>query len=262
MPRKDLTLSSKIALLDKIKSQPLNTSQRRLAEITGVPKSTISRLLQQENQLREELALLDGQTGTFKRKREGKNPDVEEALDQWFSVINGGGVKITGKILKAKSEELANLLGHSDFKATDGWLSRWKARHNIKLKRTHGEKGSADIIQNYFAVCGFTPLDIPEILSDEENEINYQGFSTIDNNLPCYDENQDCKDAIVKVIKLKDEKRDEDDNDDPPVTNQEAKKCIAGLQRYFMQKGNEGSPTSALNTCADFVERQICKKKR
>ena len=82
MPRNDLTLSSKIALLDKIKRQPFNTSHCWLAELTGVPKSTISRLIQQENQLRDEWALREGQAGTSKRKREGKDPDVEEALDQ------------------------------------------------------------------------------------------------------------------------------------------------------------------------------------
>ena len=104
MPRNDMTLSSKIALLDKIKSQPFNTSHRRLAEITGVPKSTISRLLRQENHLREELVLQEGQAGTSKRKSEGKDPDVEEALDQWFSIVSGRGVNISGPILKAKSE--------------------------------------------------------------------------------------------------------------------------------------------------------------
>ena len=31
---------------------------------------------------------------------------------------------------------------------------------------------------------------------------------------------------------------------------------------YFMQEGNEGSPTSALNTCADFVEVKSYKNKR
>ncbi|XP_035212025.1 tigger transposable element-derived protein 6-like [Stegodyphus dumicola] len=484
MPRNDLTLSSKIALLDKIKSQPPNTSYRRLAEITGVPKSTISRVLRQESQLREELVLQEGQAGTSKRKREGKDPDVEEALDQWFSIVSGRGVNINGPILKAKSEELAKKLGRNDFKATDGWLSRWKTRHNIKFKKAHGEKGSADkesseqwkttkiptflenfcaddiynadetglyyratpdgslcykhialtgykkamdritvlcctnmsgtdkrklliigksarprcfkglsmeglpveyhanknawmtseifrnwltswdrnlqhkkrkillivdncaahphldnlqniqleflppnttslmqpmdmgviknfktlyrgklvnyilesidenllttsttareisskisllqaiqfvadswraikatTIQNCFTNCGFKPLEISENLSNEENEdmlqvpicINYEEFSTIDNNLPCYDDNENCEDSIVEGIKSKHGKLDEDDDDDDespvPVTNQEAKKCIATLQRYFMQEGNEGSPASAL----------------
>ena len=121
MPRKDLSLANKIALLDKIKSQPINTSQRRLVEITGVPKTTIVRLLHQQHQLREEWALHEGKSETSqKRKREGKDPDVEEALDQWFSIVTGRGVRISGPILKSKSEELAKKLGHNDFTATDG----------------------------------------------------------------------------------------------------------------------------------------------
>ena len=93
-------------------------------EITGVPKRTIVRLLHQQHQLREEWALHEGKSGTSqKRKREGKDPDVEEALDQWFSIVTGRGVRISGPILKSKSEELAKKLGHNDFTATDGWLS-------------------------------------------------------------------------------------------------------------------------------------------
>ncbi|KII66595.1 hypothetical protein RF11_03437 [Thelohanellus kitauei] len=135
----DVTLSNKISLLDKIKSQPLNTSYRLLAEITAGPKSTISRVLRQESQR------------TFKIKREGKDPEVEEALDQWSSIVSGKGVSINGPILKAKSEELAKQLGRNDFKATDGWLSRWKARHNTKFKKALGEKGSADNERNFSA---------------------------------------------------------------------------------------------------------------
>ncbi|KII71961.1 hypothetical protein RF11_08494 [Thelohanellus kitauei] len=129
MPRNDLTLSSKISLLDKIKSQPLNKSYHRLAEITGVPKSTISRVLRQK---------------TFKRKREWKDLDVEEALDQLFSIVSGKGVNINGPVLKEKSEELAKKLSRNDFKAIDSWLSQWKARHNITFKKAQYEKGIAD----------------------------------------------------------------------------------------------------------------------
>ncbi|KII73530.1 hypothetical protein RF11_05356 [Thelohanellus kitauei] len=54
------------------------------------------------------------------------------------------GVNINDPILKPKSEELDIKLGRNDFKATDGWLSRWKARHYIQFKKAHGEKGSVD----------------------------------------------------------------------------------------------------------------------
>jgi len=144
MPRKDLTLKNKIVILDEIKRQPSNTSFRDLAEIINVPKTTISRLLKNEKQLRDEWMSHKEKPGTSKRKREGKDPDVEEALDQWFSAVTQRGVSISGLILKAKAEELAKKFDHCDFVATDGWLSRWKTRHNIKFKKLHGEKSSAD----------------------------------------------------------------------------------------------------------------------
>ncbi|KAK9736144.1 Tc5 transposase DNA-binding domain [Popillia japonica] len=138
MPRKDLTLQTKIAILDKIKNQPANTSQRKLAELTGIQKSTISHLIQQENQLRNEWTLQQGKAKTSKRKRDGEDPDVEEALDQWFSLVTERGVCISGPVLTAKSKDLAGKLGHNNLKATDRWLSRWKVRHGIKFKKMHG----------------------------------------------------------------------------------------------------------------------------
>ncbi|KII69397.1 Tigger transposable element-derived protein 4 [Thelohanellus kitauei] len=115
MPRNDITLSSKIALLDKIKSQPLNTSYRRLAEITGVPKSTISRLYDKKvNCVRNRYYKKDKQEHSKENAR-WKDPDMEEALDQWFPIVSGKGVNINGPTLKTKPEELAKKLGRNDF---------------------------------------------------------------------------------------------------------------------------------------------------
>jgi hypothetical protein len=44
------------------------------------------------------------------------------------------------------------------------------------------------------------------------------------------------------------------------VTNQDARKFIAGLRLYFLQEGSEGSPISALETCADSVHLQSVKR--
>jgi DNA-binding IclR family transcriptional regulator len=46
-----MTLADKIALLEKLKNQPPNTSDHQLAEISGVPKSTIARVTQQQEKL-------------------------------------------------------------------------------------------------------------------------------------------------------------------------------------------------------------------
>jgi hypothetical protein len=46
MPKRDLTLADKIALLEQIKNQPPNTSHYQLVEITGVPKCTTAHVIQ------------------------------------------------------------------------------------------------------------------------------------------------------------------------------------------------------------------------
>jgi predicted HTH transcriptional regulator len=70
--------------LNKLKNQPPNTSRRQLEEITGVPKSTIARVIQEK--LHDECTLRHGQQGTSQKpKREGKDPDVEEAI----SIVTG-----------------------------------------------------------------------------------------------------------------------------------------------------------------------------
>lgn len=130
-------------LLNKIKSQPHATSYRRVSEITGIPKSTISRVLQQE------LHLLNR-----KHCKKNKLEHTKETRKEWsvrgrsaksmVSSVSSRGVNIHAPIFKAKSEELDKKLGSIDFKATDGWLSRWKVRRNIKFRRSHGVKGSSD----------------------------------------------------------------------------------------------------------------------
>jgi DNA-binding transcriptional MocR family regulator len=76
-----------MALHEQIENQPPNTSHRQLAEITGVPKSTIARAVQQQEKLRDERKLRRGQHGTFrKRKGESRDADVEEAHKVYVSV--------------------------------------------------------------------------------------------------------------------------------------------------------------------------------
>ena len=45
-----------------------------------------------------------------KRKRSGKDADVEEALNQWLRAVLARSVRISGPMLKAKAEEFARRL--------------------------------------------------------------------------------------------------------------------------------------------------------
>ena len=64
---------------------------------------------------------------------------------QWFGQLRARGALISDRLLVEKARELAEKLSIADFKASDGWLAKFKKRHNIKLQRPHGESGAADL---------------------------------------------------------------------------------------------------------------------
>ena len=152
-----------------------------------VSRSTIGRLLNQEQDLRE-ILLQKERMKQGKRQRSGKDPEVEEALNKWFKSVLDKGVRISGVILRSKAEEFAVRLGKPGFVATEGWLSRWKARHQIKAKRIHGEKSSADFEGAEFWVSTVLPQLLQEytpenIYNADETGLYYR--ATPDSSL-CY----------------------------------------------------------------------------
>jgi Tc5 transposase DNA-binding domain len=53
-------------------------------------------------------------------------------------------VKLGQSFFQEKAREIANLFGLNGFKASSGWLTRFKLRHSISLKRIQGEAGDID----------------------------------------------------------------------------------------------------------------------
>ncbi|XP_064462148.1 tigger transposable element-derived protein 6-like [Ornithodoros turicata] len=68
---------------------------------------------------------------------------MEEALCKRFVDVRGRNIPISGAALTSKARQLAFLLGHEDFNPGNGWLHRFKARHNIKFERIVGEAEAA-----------------------------------------------------------------------------------------------------------------------
>jgi hypothetical protein len=137
--RKTLSLAERVDVIKRLES---NESQASVAKGFVVHPSAISRIMKQKD-----LILNDWQNNTNpdrKRKRTGKAEDVEEALLRWFSQARSRQVPVSGPMLMEKANCLAEGLGLSDFKATVGWLERWKERKGIQFKKQHGEKQDAD----------------------------------------------------------------------------------------------------------------------
>ena len=121
--RNELSLQEKIEMLDKVMKQP-HSSQREIAELFKIPRSTLTRLINKEEELRSKWGEVscNGQKPTKKLKclRKGKDPEVDTALNDWFGTVTSRGQKLSGPVLNEKAEDLAKKLGNPNFVATEG----------------------------------------------------------------------------------------------------------------------------------------------
>ena len=140
--RKSLTALQKkeICLAKQIAPFPTNQD---LANAYGIGKSTVGDIL---NEKEKWLTIDDNSSDANKKKRRNLlYDDIDQALAIWMEQALDARLDLSGDILKEKAMTFAELLNKNDFKASEGWFSGFKERHNIKEYVKHGEAGSAPI---------------------------------------------------------------------------------------------------------------------
>ena len=84
-----------LSLKAKLKKTPPNSSQRELAEICKLPRNTLTRLINKEEELRSRWCEVfwhcHKPAKKLKRLRKGKAPEVDTALNQWFGTVTSKG---------------------------------------------------------------------------------------------------------------------------------------------------------------------------
>lgn len=88
-------------------------------------------------------AALEGKSP--KKLRKPKFEDLDQAMLSWFNNQRQNNVPISGPIVKAKAEKFAEQLGIINFKASEGWLGKFKHRHKITYGKMNGEARDVDI---------------------------------------------------------------------------------------------------------------------
>lgn len=136
--------------LDALRRIDKGESLKAIAEELGVGTSTVSDWKKNRNQI-EDFCLkmmskdsLEGR-GTAKK---AKNVQLDEALFVWFCSQRERGVTISGPILAEKAVSLNSKLPNPEpnFKASQGWLDRFKKRHGIRQLTVTGESLSGDAV--------------------------------------------------------------------------------------------------------------------
>ena len=118
----------------------------------GMPKNTLSTWLKNKDKIFE--ATKKGSNSKRQRVRQGTFANLDQAIFKWLLVVRSSDVAVSALVFKTK----ANV---KNFKASDGWLDRWKKRFSVSFKTVSGESNAcADEM-----VAPWEQTTLPTILS-------------------------------------------------------------------------------------------------
>jgi hypothetical protein len=140
--RKSLTALQKKEICLAKEKFPI-PSNAELALAFDIGKTTVTDILNQKERWLE----IDPESfdANKKKRRSLIYENIDQAMAIWVERAIDACLDINGDILKEKAKNFSVLLGIEDFKASEGWLTKFKQRHNIKQYLKQGESGSAPI---------------------------------------------------------------------------------------------------------------------
>ena len=132
LPKKTLSLDDKIKFLDFARKNP-KFGCRKLADIYKIGKTAAANILKNEKNLREQYEMF--REKDKKRNRPGKYHKLNEILFEWYKRCCASNIYPNGAMLKEEAMAIKDKIKNSDFddfRASDGWLDRWKTTYSVK----------------------------------------------------------------------------------------------------------------------------------
>lgn len=136
--RKDLSASEKVQVIEYKKENP-SAGVRSIAEKFDCSKSQIQSILAKKDEILEHYGA--NKNAHCKRARLSQLKNVDEATYEWYQKARSKNIPVTGPMLQEKAKRANEELGDATFKASNGWLDRFKKRYNITSKVISGEAG-------------------------------------------------------------------------------------------------------------------------
>ena len=140
--RRILTLEEKYKLVKAIKNGEKNTVAAKRFD-PPLSQSTISTIMKKKDEI---IRAYEGGLYADKRKKMKQStfPDLDKALSEWFRKVRGMNIPVSGPILQEKALYFAQELGYESFKASNGFLEKFKERQGISGQAVCGEEKSVD----------------------------------------------------------------------------------------------------------------------
>ena len=148
MPKREaIDLSTKVQIIERIEAGEKQAKVCGDYELSKQTVSTIFSNKQKTKEAFEQNRLVD----TRKKIRSATYSDIDEAMEKWYTQVRAKGLPVSGPLLIEKPKRFAELLKVDDFKASQGWIDKFKTRHGLKCKVLAGvaESVSDATVQNW-----------------------------------------------------------------------------------------------------------------
>ncbi|KAH7952555.1 hypothetical protein HPB52_024009 [Rhipicephalus sanguineus] len=136
-----LDLATKVEVLKEVEKG--GAAKQDIARKYGIKPNTLSNFIKNKRSIMDAFAN-DKFKMSRKRMRTGAHPELEKALLIWITEARNNKLPLSGEVVAAKALSLASMLEINDFASSDGWLTRFKQRHDLVFKSVCGEKASVN----------------------------------------------------------------------------------------------------------------------
>ena len=141
--RHNLTMEDKLKVLHWLEK---DHSYNQTSQKFKIGKRTVARIAKN----REMLLSLDESRACLSGKRpfQPKHPEVEKRVTSFITFVRQQRLPVTLSLLRTRAKMAAGELGIYDFKASDGWIRRYRKRHGLGNSiRLHG-KGDVHVSES------------------------------------------------------------------------------------------------------------------
>ena len=140
--RKFFSLAEKVKIINYAEENP-QLSSRKLAEEFGCDRTCIQTFIKQK----EDILTYWKCCVNSSLKRKGRSEefqDINNAVWRWFCMAGEVLIPVSGPMIQEEALQIALKLNVTEFTASNGWLEKWKTRHNVKQFSVAGEDGEVN----------------------------------------------------------------------------------------------------------------------
>ncbi|XP_071804436.1 major centromere autoantigen B-like [Asterias amurensis] len=127
--RLPLSLEKKLEIIKAVEEHP-EIKKAEVARQFGIASSTLWTILKKRKEI---VKCSKSFEHSCKRMRLSIHSDIEKSMLLWMQKTLAKKLPVTSVTIRAKARELAMELGRNNFKASWGWLCRFRKRHQVLI---------------------------------------------------------------------------------------------------------------------------------